>query len=80
MQVIARIGQCVLTCATTAVFDGLKNAKRKIGMGRAISKFGDGFEKKEIVGGRQVWKIPVMEGSFIIEDARMSFPSLITVA
>jgi len=30
--------------------------------------FGDGFQKKAMVGGRKCWKIPVMEGNFIVED------------
>ena len=68
MQVLARIGQCVLTCATTAVFDGLPDVKRKIGMGKAVAKFGDGFEKKEKIYGRSMWRVPVMEGEFLIED------------
>ncbi len=68
MQVLTRIGQCILTCPTTAVFDGLPNVKRKISVGRAIARFGDGFEYEGELYGRRVWRIPVMEGEFIIED------------
>lgn len=67
-QVLARIGQCVLTCPTTAVFDGLPPVKRKMTIGGAIAKFGDGFEAKDELNGRIVWRIPVMEGEFIVED------------
>lgn len=67
-QVLARIGQCVLTCPTTAVYDGLRTVKRKMKVGDAIGKFGDGFQYVEERDGLKLWHIPVMEGEFIIED------------
>lgn len=67
-QMITRIGQCIMTCPTTSAFDALPNAKRKLKVGRAIRLFGDGFQRKGLVGNRKVWKIPVMEGDFIVED------------
>ena len=66
---ISRVGQCILTCPTTAAFDGLPRVKRRIGVGRALAKFGDGFEREDMLHGRKVWRIPVMEGEFIIEDS-----------
>jgi formylmethanofuran--tetrahydromethanopterin N-formyltransferase len=68
-QMILRIGQCIMTCPTTSAFDAMPNAKRKLKVGRSIRFFGDGFQKKGIVGNRKVWKIPVMEGEFIVEDS-----------
>ena len=68
-QMILRIGQCIMTCPTTSAFDALPNAKRRLKVGRAIRLFGDGFQRKGLVGNRKVWKIPVMEGDFIVEDA-----------
>ena len=67
-QMVLRIGQCIMTCPTTAAFDGLPEAKRKLKVGRSIRLFGDGFQRKDMVGDRKVWKIPVMEGVFIVED------------
>jgi formylmethanofuran--tetrahydromethanopterin N-formyltransferase len=67
-QMVLRIGQCVMTCPTTAAFDALPNAKRKLKVGRSLRLFGDGFQKKRLVGERKVWKIPVMEGDFVVED------------
>ncbi len=67
-QVTLRVGQTILTCPTTAAWDGLPRVKRKIHVGRALAKFGDGFEKKDVLNGRTIWRIPVMEGEFIIED------------
>jgi formylmethanofuran--tetrahydromethanopterin N-formyltransferase len=66
-QIISRIGQCILTCPTTAAFDGLPSLKRKMKIGDAVRMFGDGFEKKDRIGDRKVWRIPVMEGEFVIE-------------
>ncbi|MFZ0965548.1 MAG: formylmethanofuran--tetrahydromethanopterin N-formyltransferase [Candidatus Bathyarchaeia archaeon] len=67
-QMILRIGQCIMTCPTTSAFDAMPNAKRKLKVGRSIRLFGDGFQRKGLVGNRNVWKIPVMEGNFIVED------------
>ncbi|MEM3693068.1 MAG: formylmethanofuran--tetrahydromethanopterin N-formyltransferase [Candidatus Bathyarchaeia archaeon] len=68
-QLTSRLAQCVLTCPTTAAFDGLPEAKRRAKVGRSIAKFGDGFEVQDSLAGRIVWRIPVMEGEFIIEDS-----------
>ena len=66
-QLMERIGQCTLTCPTTAAFNGLLG-KRTLNVGSSLRYFGDGFQKKAMVGGRKCWKIPVMEGNFIVED------------
>jgi len=67
-QLIARIGQCILTAPTTAVFDGFPESEKKFDVGNKIRYFGDGFEKQVEVGGRKCWSIPIMEGEFIIEN------------
>src|SRR5512136_354628 len=66
-QLMQRIGQCTLTCPTTAAFNGL-TGKRVLRVGSSLRYFGDGFQKKAMVGGRKCWKIPVMEGNFYVED------------
>lgn len=67
-QMIVRIGQCILTCPTTAVFDALPDAKRRLKVGRSTRLFGDGFQEAHEIAGRKAWRIPVMEGEFVIED------------
>lgn len=67
-QMILRIGQCIMTCPTASAFDAMPNAKRKMKVGRSIRLFGDGFQRKGLIGNRKVWKIPVMEDDFIVED------------
>lgn len=66
-SLIGRIGQCTMTCPTTAAFNGLLG-KRVLLVGSSLRYFGDGFQGKAIIGGRKVWKIPVMEGNFFVED------------
>jgi formylmethanofuran--tetrahydromethanopterin N-formyltransferase len=67
-QMLSRIGQCILTCPTTAAFDSIYGAKKRLKIGRAIRLFGDGYQKKDTLGDKIIWRIPVMEGEFIIED------------
>lgn len=66
-QLMERIGQCVMTCPTTSAFNGLLG-KRVLRVGSSLRYFGDGFQKKTVVADRKCWKIPVMEGNFIVED------------
>ncbi len=67
-QMILRIGQCIMTCPTTSAYDAMPNPKRRLKVGRSLRFFGDGFQRKSVVNERKVWKIPVMEGEFIVED------------
>lgn len=67
-QLMERIGQCIMTCPTTAAFNGLEMAKRKLNVGSSLRYFGDGFQKKTVVNSRKCWKIPVMDGNFIVEN------------
>ncbi len=76
-QMIRRIGQCVMTCPTTAAFDALPNAVRRLKVGRSLRLFGDGFQKKDEIAGRKIWRIPVMEGEFIVEN---SFGAVVAAA
>jgi formylmethanofuran--tetrahydromethanopterin N-formyltransferase len=68
LQMISRLGQCVLTCPTTAAFDDMPNAKRHLKVGAAIRMFGDGYERKDTLNERKIWRIPVMEGEFVIQN------------
>jgi formylmethanofuran--tetrahydromethanopterin N-formyltransferase len=63
-----RVGQCVMTCPTTAVYDGLPTAETKIPLGKKIRFFGDGYQKSKQVAGRRYWRIPVMDGEFLVDD------------
>ena len=63
-----RVGQCVMTCPSTAVYDGLPNAEKRIGLGKQIRFFGDGYQKSKIIGDSRYWRIPVMDGEFLVQD------------
>ncbi len=67
-RLIERVGQTVLTCPTTCCFDGLPEAADRVGVGSALRLFGDGFQGSKVIGGRRFWRIPVMEGEFLVED------------
>ena len=63
-----RVAQCLLTCPTTAAFDGLAGAADRIPLGGHVRFFGDGHEKTKIVAGRRYWRVPVMDGEFLVEE------------
>lgn len=62
-----RVGQCVMTCATTAVFDGLPGAVDRVPLGKHLRYFGDGYQKSKLIAGRRLWRIPVMDGEFLVD-------------
>jgi formylmethanofuran--tetrahydromethanopterin N-formyltransferase len=67
--VVNRVGQCVLTCPTTACYNGLPMIKEKaIRIGGNLRFFGDGFQFSKKLEGRRFWRLPVMDGEFTCED------------
>jgi len=64
-----RTGQCVMTCPSTAAYDGLPDAENRIPLGRHLRFFGDGFQKSKLVAGRRYWRVPVMDGEFLVEES-----------
>lgn len=64
-----RVGQCLMTCPSTAVFNGLPDSEKKIPLGRQIRFFGDGYQKSKKLGETRYWRIPVMDGEFLVEDS-----------
>ena len=65
-RVLERVGQCVMTCPTTACFDGLPGAERTAALGGSLRYFGDGFQASKVIAGQRFWRIPVMEGEFLV--------------
>jgi len=62
-----RIGQCVLTCPTTACFNGLAAAEQ-VSIGNQLRFFGDTYQISKIIDGRRFWRVPVMDGEFLVEE------------
>jgi len=68
-QLLKRLGQCVLTAPTAAMWNGLPNAEKQFDTGFKLKFFGDGFETETTIGGRKAYKIPMMQGDFITEHS-----------
>jgi formylmethanofuran--tetrahydromethanopterin N-formyltransferase len=67
-----RAGQCLMTCPTTAVFDGLPGVgdepdETRFELGDGLRFFGDGYQEATDWRGRRCWKVPVMDGDFLVE-------------
>lgn len=66
---INRVGQCILTCPTTACYNGLPVVKEKaVRIGGNLRFFGDGFQFSKKIEGRRFWRLPTMDGEFTCED------------
>jgi formylmethanofuran--tetrahydromethanopterin N-formyltransferase len=67
--VVNRVAQGVLTCATTACFNGLAGDPGKtIRVGGSLRYFGDGWQVSKFLDGRRYWRVPTMDGEFLCED------------
>jgi formylmethanofuran--tetrahydromethanopterin N-formyltransferase len=62
-----RIGQCVMTCPTTACYNGLSEGTA-VTVGGQLRYFGDGHQISKALGANKFWRIPVMDGEFLIDD------------
>lgn len=63
-----RAGQCLMTCPTTAAYDGLPEAEDRVPLGKHIRYFGDGYQKSKLLDRRRFWRVPVMDGEFLVEE------------
>lgn len=68
-RLIERIGQTVLTCPTTACFDGLPEASDRLAAGKPLRTFGDRFQISKMIDGQRYWRVPVMEGEFLLSES-----------
>jgi formylmethanofuran--tetrahydromethanopterin N-formyltransferase len=73
-QLIQRIGQSVMTSPTSACFNNLEG-EEWVSVGGKLRFFGDGFQISKVIDAaingnreRRFWRIPVMDGEFLIED------------
>jgi len=65
---VNRVGQCVMTCPTTACFNGLVPGEETVKVGGLLRFFGDGHQASKKLDGRRYWRVPVMDGEFLCED------------
>lgn len=69
-QIERRVGQCVLTCPTTAVFAGLPaDAGEAVALGKNLRFFGDGWQQSKMIAGIRYWRVPVMDGEFVAQES-----------
>jgi formylmethanofuran--tetrahydromethanopterin N-formyltransferase len=66
-RLVERIGQCVMTCPTTACFNALASENTVV-VGGLLRYFGDGFQAAKLLDGRRFWRVPVMDGEFVVEE------------
>ena len=67
-QVERRVGQCIMTCPTTAVFAGLAEGE-PVPLGRNLRFFGDGWQSSKVIAGARYWRVPVMDGEFVAQES-----------
>jgi formylmethanofuran--tetrahydromethanopterin N-formyltransferase len=65
---VNRVGQCVMTCPTTACYNGLPIGEKSVVVGGRLRYFGDGWQISKRLEGRRYWRIPVMDGEFVCEE------------
>ncbi|MGC8643265.1 MAG: formylmethanofuran--tetrahydromethanopterin N-formyltransferase [Isosphaeraceae bacterium] len=66
--IVKRVGQCVMTCPTTACYGGLPVGEKAVKVGGSLRYFGDGWQISKRLAGRRYWRIPVMDGEFTCEE------------
>lgn len=66
-ELLERVGMCILTAATTAVFDWMEEPDEKLKTGQKLKFFGDGYEQTLDIQGRKIHSIPLMSGNFLVE-------------
>jgi formylmethanofuran--tetrahydromethanopterin N-formyltransferase len=67
-HLLLRLGQCVMTSPTSACFNDLA-AESKVKVGGKLRYFGDGFQSSKLLEERRLWRVPVMDGEFVIEES-----------
>ena len=66
-RLMERIGQCVMTCPSTACYNGIDEGN-EIVVGGQLRYFGDGYQISKKIGDKRLWRIPVMDGEFLVDD------------
>lgn len=66
-QIERRVGQCVLTCPTTAVYAGIADGE-PVALGKNLRFFGDGWQASKMIAGVRYWRVPVMDGEFVAQE------------
>ena len=73
-RLVERIGQCVMTCPSTSCYNGIDNGNEVV-VGGQLRYFGDGHQISKKILNKRLWRIPVMDGEFLVEEVVFSFAS-----
>jgi formylmethanofuran--tetrahydromethanopterin N-formyltransferase len=66
-RLVERVGQCVLTSPTAACFNAV-DAEDTVDVGGQLRFFGDGYQASKLLDGQRYWRVPVMEGEFLVQE------------
>jgi formylmethanofuran--tetrahydromethanopterin N-formyltransferase len=66
---VNRVGQCIMTCPTTACYDGMPGGTDPVKVGGLLRYFGDSYQSSKKLDGRRYWRMPVMDGEFVCEES-----------
>ncbi|MGJ0392038.1 MAG: formylmethanofuran--tetrahydromethanopterin N-formyltransferase [Methylocystis sp.] len=64
---VNRVGQCILTCPGTALYSAF-DGDVKVKVGDSMRQFGDKWQMSKAIDGRRFWRVPVMDGEFLVES------------
>lgn len=72
---VKRVGQAVMTAPTSACYNGelpeflgKEDSLDKINVGGKIRFFGDTYQASKVIDDKRYWRIPVMEGEFLVQE------------
>jgi len=68
-----RVGQSVMTCPTTACYNGLSDEDTEeplaaVPLAKHLRFFGDGYQQSKKPAKERYWRIPVMDGEFLVSE------------
>ena len=66
-RLVERVGQCLLTSPTAACFNGA-GCRGHGRLGGQLRFFGDGYQASKVLDGQRYWRVPVMEGEFLVQE------------
>jgi formylmethanofuran--tetrahydromethanopterin N-formyltransferase len=66
-RLVERVGQCIMTCPSTACYNGLEG-EQQVPVGSQLRYFGDRYQISKLLAGRRLWRVPVMDGEFLVDD------------
>ena len=67
-RLVERVGQCVLTCSDDGLLQRPAEVEDTVDVGGQLRFFGDGWQISKVLDGRRYWRVPVMDGEFLVQE------------